>query len=523
MFSKKVVINGVSYTEKKLIGEGAFAYVYHMKAYSPMRLADAGGATDKTKQQYAVKKLLCQTPEQRNDALKEIEVLKTVDHEFVMPYVDSESNQTEVYIVMPLCDLGTLQQFVTRGVFPFQSGIVYNSTGSALDTAIKDGLPRVLLQTVTGLLALHRAGFRHADLKPDNILLQFLPSAEVKPLITDFGSATPIRQVVQSKADRLNLQEYAASYSTASYRAPELWEASDQTLSNDGKLVVDGKADVWSFGCIIYALLYASTPFESAAQGLSTLAIQSGTYKKPSLPCTASKAQTSTFLMYNQLIQECLEVQTEARVDAQGLYVKMKDFDSASSGTALVEVLTLLGQQTALPPPIPPAAATVVVAAAPTLPAAAPKVVATLADIAPTTCTPSATSDNFANFANFPAGGQVEQSKEVVLTAAALSDDDFGDFADFDSVTIAPVAPAPVATAAAKGVPAAVRTVPVPISTDSTFLSDVLLSGYEKAGGADGLLFCSRVFVRRTTGFLRKTVSRKPVCIFMVMCTVLMI
>ncbi len=268
---QKVVVGGRKYYLIKQIGEGAFAYVYSAKAKHPV-----DGVVD-----VAIKKILCQSDEARHDAMKEIDVLMQVKHEYILPMYGSEIVNTtqgsEASIVMPLCELGTLQQYVTLGTYPHRSGLIHPS----VRPEVQDAIPSVLLKAALGLEALHAAGFRHADLKPDNVLLHSNTSGTVIPYLTDFGSVAPIRTVLLSKRDRQSAQDYAASFSTASYRAPELWEPADQRYEPAEGLVIDGKSDVWAFGCLMYALLFASTPFESTTQGLSSLAVQSGTFKIP--------------------------------------------------------------------------------------------------------------------------------------------------------------------------------------------------------------------------------------------------
>ncbi len=39
------------------------------------------------------------------------------------------------------------------------------------------------------------------------------------------------------------------------------------------RCVIDGRADVWSLGCVAYALAFGGNPFESPSEGLLTLAI----------------------------------------------------------------------------------------------------------------------------------------------------------------------------------------------------------------------------------------------------------
>lgn len=93
---------------------------------------------------------------------------------------------------------------------------------------------QIAKQLVAGLAYIHRRGFIHADLKPDNVLIKLLPFTVA---IADFGLATPVRA------------EYLpASIQTRSYRAPEV----DVTLPSG---CYGAGIDMWSLGCILFELL----------------------------------------------------------------------------------------------------------------------------------------------------------------------------------------------------------------------------------------------------------------------------
>jgi serine/threonine kinase 16 len=62
------------------------------------------------------------------------------------------------------------------------------------------------------------------------------------------------------------------------YRAPELFAVKNGAT-------IDEKVDIWSLGCILYALAYLHSPFETAQEmehgGSVALAVQNGRYKHP--------------------------------------------------------------------------------------------------------------------------------------------------------------------------------------------------------------------------------------------------
>lgn len=126
----------------------------------------------------------------------------------------------------------------------------------------------------SGVLELHRAGFCHRDLKPHNVLLTSSVNSGEDPMtyipvVTDFGSCAPIRVEVRSRKNSVDLQDEANRKSSAPYRAPELFEPQLDA-------VVDGQSDVWSLGCILYAMAFGSNPFEHPRDGFMKLACING-------------------------------------------------------------------------------------------------------------------------------------------------------------------------------------------------------------------------------------------------------
>ncbi len=93
-------------------------------------------------------------------------------------------------------------------------------------------------QIVAGLAAAHRAGVVHRDLKPGNVML--LPEGGVK--ILDFGLAKVRDQNVTGSGRLLG---------TAAYMAPEQIRGS----------AVDGRADLWALGVLMYEMLTGRQPF----------------------------------------------------------------------------------------------------------------------------------------------------------------------------------------------------------------------------------------------------------------------
>ncbi|CAM9668292.1 unnamed protein product, partial [Ectocarpus fasciculatus] len=89
------------------------------------------------------------------------------------------------------------------------------------------------------------------DIKPENVMM----SRDGTPVLMDFGSVAAAERRIRGRTEALAAQDEAAVHSTMPYRAPELFDvASDANL--------DQRTDVWSLGCLLYALRYGFSPFE---------------------------------------------------------------------------------------------------------------------------------------------------------------------------------------------------------------------------------------------------------------------
>ncbi|RLB49375.1 MAG: hypothetical protein DRJ42_21125 [Deltaproteobacteria bacterium] len=102
-------------------------------------------------------------------------------------------------------------------------------------------------QMATGLAAAHGAGIVHRDLKPANIFLAARPGARISVKLLDFGVAKLLGSPEITKA--------GAVVGTPAYMAPE------QAQGADG---VDGRADLYGLGAVLYKMLSGRGPFDAS-------------------------------------------------------------------------------------------------------------------------------------------------------------------------------------------------------------------------------------------------------------------
>src|SRR2546425_3893355 len=116
----------------------------------------------------------------------------------------------------------------------------------------------VLDPIMSVLNAAHDMGVVHRDLKPENIMIG-KPSTGGEPVVKllDLGIAK-LREVAGSeKTGNTNLTVAGQMLGTPYYMSPEQWGE----LPHDGNSEIDGRADIYSLGVVLYELIAGQRPF----------------------------------------------------------------------------------------------------------------------------------------------------------------------------------------------------------------------------------------------------------------------
>ncbi|MEU3430541.1 protein kinase domain-containing protein [Streptomyces gardneri] len=147
------------------------------------------------------------------------------------------------------------------------------------------GLPvhevfRLAVQAVEALAAAHEAGVVHRDLKPGNLFV--LSTGRLK--ICDFGIARPADATA-------GLTQTGRVFGTPAYMAPEQWRGEQ----------VDARSDLYSLGCVVYALLTGAPPFGSDG-ALYSLARQHLEDPPPRLPEAVAGAAPGLDVLVGRLL-----------------------------------------------------------------------------------------------------------------------------------------------------------------------------------------------------------------------------
>ena len=196
------------------IGKGGMATVY--RAYQP--------SMDRHVAVKVIRASLLGDAVGRDRFQREARLIAKLEHPHLLPIYDFDGAHDPPFIVMRFLEGGTLKQVMEADPLPSEEMLyLLKQVASALDYA-------------------HRQGVVHRDLKPSNIMID----REGNAFIADFG----IARVSDAPKD---LTGTGNVIGTPGYMAPE---------QARGQAEVDGRADVYSLGVIVYELLAGHGPFE---------------------------------------------------------------------------------------------------------------------------------------------------------------------------------------------------------------------------------------------------------------------
>ncbi|KAH8171826.1 protein kinase domain-containing protein [Sarocladium implicatum] len=188
-------------------------------------------------------------PEQPNGEMRvpmaierEVAILKLIEHPHIMKLYDIWENRSEIYLVLEYIDQGDLFTYI-------------NSHGRlAEDVALY-----FFRQMISAITYCHSFNICHRDLKPENILI----TADLQIKIADFGMAA---------LHQTDTHQLATACGSPHYAAPEL-------LKN--KQYRGDRADIWSMGVILYAMLSATLPFDDPDLRVMMGKTKKGQYEMP--------------------------------------------------------------------------------------------------------------------------------------------------------------------------------------------------------------------------------------------------
>jgi predicted ATPase len=196
--------------------------------------------------------------------LREIEIAARLTHPHILPLHDSGVAGDRLYYVTPYVEGESLRERIDR----------------ERQLPLEDAL-RLAREIASALGHAHQRGLVHRDVKPENVLL-----SDGMALVADFGIARVV-------TDDARLTATGIAIGTPAYMAPE------QTA---GRPDVDGRADLYSLGCVLFEMLGGAPPFSGPAESLAyqhlSVAPRPVSDLRPGLPAhvaaTIAKAMAKT-------------------------------------------------------------------------------------------------------------------------------------------------------------------------------------------------------------------------------------
>lgn len=158
---------------------------------------------------------------------RESRIAASIEHPHVVPVYDSGEVDGMLYVAMRYVEGTDLRRLIreTGRIEPGRAAAILAQVGAALDAA-------------------HARGLVHRDIKPANVLLASANDSD-HAYLTDFG-------LTKHSGSKSGLTQTGMWVGTVDYVAPEQIEG--------GR--VDGRADVYALGCVLYELLTGKVPYD---------------------------------------------------------------------------------------------------------------------------------------------------------------------------------------------------------------------------------------------------------------------
>jgi serine/threonine protein kinase/tetratricopeptide (TPR) repeat protein len=204
------------YQLERELGSGAHGTVYR-------------GLDTQTNTPIAIKHLRPDVAQRDPDLLKrfqrEAEALRRLNHPNIVQVLAAFAEANNHYIVMEYLPGGSLQDLLKQ-----------------TPRLPREQVLRIALDLSDALIRAHRLEIIHRDLKPANIML----ASDGTPRLTDFG--------VAMMRDQERITDTRGIVGTWAYIAPEVINSNPY----------DARADIWSFGVMLYELLAGRRPFDDS-------------------------------------------------------------------------------------------------------------------------------------------------------------------------------------------------------------------------------------------------------------------
>jgi Tol biopolymer transport system component len=257
---------------------------------------------------------LAEDPEALSRFEREAKAVAALSHPNILAIHEfGHDEEGTAYAAMELLEGETLRQRLQEGALPPRKAV------------------EIALEVASGLAAAHDKGIVHRDLKPENVFL--LGTGQVKVL--DFGLARvePVATPEAADVPTVSLStEPGRVMGTVGYMAPEQVR---------GK-AVDARADIFSFGAVLYEMLTGKRAFrgESPVETLNAILRED----PPSLFESAQNVSPSL----ERIVRRCLEKRPEERFrTAHDLGIALDAISTSSTRSLTTEAMAASAERPA--------------------------------------------------------------------------------------------------------------------------------------------------------------------------------
>ncbi len=169
------------------------------------------------------------TEEATRQLIKEASALASIQHPNIVTVYDVGKDADGPFVVMELLTGQTLEEIVSEGSMTWED------------------FRTLALQSLEALICAQELHIVHRDIKPGNIMINWLPSRKFQVKVVDFGLAK-----LSSKPSLQTIDQSDGVFGSIYFMGPEQFE----------RIPIDQRVDIYAIGCVYYYALTGNYPFD---------------------------------------------------------------------------------------------------------------------------------------------------------------------------------------------------------------------------------------------------------------------